>query len=81
MSELDNKQLALKWLEYANSDLKAASIILLHEDAAPRIACFLAQQSAEKTLKAIEYENQDDRVEAAKKVLKTIDEYLAETEL
>ncbi|NLC67850.1 MAG: HEPN domain-containing protein [Clostridiaceae bacterium] len=53
MSELDNKQLALKWLEYANSDLKAASIILLHEDAAPRIACFLAQQSAEKTLKAI----------------------------
>ena len=40
----------------------------------------IPQELIEKLLK-IEYENQDDRVEAAKKVLKTIDEYLAETEL
>ncbi|HPT76887.1 MAG TPA: hypothetical protein PLC16_09270 [Defluviitaleaceae bacterium] len=40
----------------------------------------IPQELIEKLL-TIEYENQDDRVEAAKKVLKTIDEYLAETEL
>lgn len=40
----------------------------------------IPQELIEKLL-TIEYENQDDRVEAAKKVLKAIDEYLAETEL
>jgi len=40
----------------------------------------IPQELIEKLL-TIEYENQDDRVEAAKKVLNTIDEYLAETEL
>jgi uncharacterized protein YfeS len=40
----------------------------------------IPQELIEELL-TIEYENQDDRVEAAKKVLKTIDEYLAETEL
>lgn len=40
----------------------------------------IPKELIEKLL-TIEYENQDDRVEAAKKVLKTIDEYLAETEL
>ena len=53
MSELLNRQLALRWLEYATNDLHAASIMLLREDVAPRIACFLAQQSAEKALKSI----------------------------
>lgn len=53
MSELANRQLALRWLEYARNDLQAASIILLRDDVAPRTACFLAQQSAEKALKAI----------------------------
>jgi len=40
----------------------------------------IPKELIEKLL-TIEYENQDDRVEAAKKVLKAIDEYLAETEL
>lgn len=40
----------------------------------------IPKELIEKLL-TIEYENQDDRVEAAKKVLKTIDEYLDETEL
>jgi len=53
MSELSNRQLALRWLEYARNDLQAASVILSRDDVAPRTACFLAQQSAEKALKAI----------------------------
>ncbi|HOC07966.1 MAG: HEPN domain-containing protein [Clostridiales bacterium] len=53
MSELANKQLALRWFEYAKNDLQAALIILSSDDAAPRVACFLAQQSAEKALKSI----------------------------
>ena len=53
MNELSNRQLALRWLEYARNDLQAASIILLRDDVAPRTACFLAQQSTEKALKAI----------------------------
>lgn len=53
MSELGDKQLALRWLEYARNDLQAASVILSRNDVAPRTACFLAQQSAEKALKAI----------------------------
>ncbi|MCR4441393.1 MAG: HEPN domain-containing protein [Peptococcaceae bacterium] len=53
MSELTNRQLALRWFEYAKNDLQAASILLSHDDVAPRTVCFLAQQSAEKALKAI----------------------------
>lgn len=53
MSELGDKQLALRLLEYARNDLQAASVILSRNDVAPRTACFLAQQSAEKALKAI----------------------------
>lgn len=40
----------------------------------------IPQELIEELL-TIEYENQDDRVKTAKKVLKAIDEYLAETEL
>lgn len=40
----------------------------------------IPQELIEELL-TIEFENQDDRVEAAKKVLKAIDEHLAETEL
>lgn len=53
MNEPSNRQLALRWLEYARNDLQAASVILSRDDVAPRTACFLAQQSAEKALKAI----------------------------
>ena len=53
MSEQINRQLALRWFEYAKNDLQAALVILSRDDVAPRTACFLAQQSAEKALKAI----------------------------
>ncbi|MHB1651508.1 MAG: HEPN domain-containing protein [Desulfitobacteriaceae bacterium] len=53
MNELDNRQLALRWLEYAKNDLQAAAIILSRDDVAPRTVCFLSQQSAEKALKAL----------------------------
>ena len=53
MSELHNRQLALRWLEYAKNDLHAATIMLSRDDVAPRTACFLAQQSAEKALKSV----------------------------
>jgi HEPN domain-containing protein len=53
MSEPVNRQLALRWFEYAKNDLRAATIMLSCDDVAPRTACFLAQQSAEKALKAI----------------------------
>lgn len=52
-NELNNKQLALRWLEYAKDDLQAATVIFSSADVAPRTACFLSQQSAEKALKAI----------------------------
>lgn len=52
MSELSNRQLALRWLEYARNDLQAASVIFSRDDVAPRTACFLAQQSVEKALKS-----------------------------
>lgn len=42
-----------RWLEYAKNDLQAAKVILSRDDIAPRTACFLAQQSAEKALKAL----------------------------
>lgn len=53
MSELANRQLAIRWFEYAKDDLQAALVILANSGVAPRTACFLAQQSAEKALKAI----------------------------
>lgn len=53
MSESQSRQLALRWLEYAKNDLQAATVILSRDDIAPRTACFLAQQSAEKSLKAV----------------------------
>jgi HEPN domain-containing protein len=42
---------AHRWLAFARSDLEAARA-LLHSDDFPRQTCFLAQQAAEKALKA-----------------------------
>ena len=52
-NEIDHRQVALRWLEYAKNDLQAATVILSRVDVAPRTACFLSQQSAEKALKAV----------------------------
>jgi len=42
-----------QWLQYASQDLNVAREIASCEDLHPRMACFLSQQSAEKSLKAI----------------------------
>ena len=52
MSELD-KELALQWMEKARHDLFTARRVLDAEDAPTDTPCFHAQQTVEKTLKAI----------------------------
>ncbi len=41
-----------RWLGYARSDLAAAKTLIASPDHYPRQVCFLAQQAAEKALKA-----------------------------
>lgn len=41
-----------KWLRYAKEDLDGAEVIARDQSAVPRHACFFAQQSAEKAIKA-----------------------------
>src|SRR5690606_41165325 len=41
-----------RWLDYALSDLAAAKTLLANPDHYPRQVCYLAQQAAEKALKA-----------------------------
>ncbi|MBC9784512.1 HEPN domain-containing protein [Heliobacterium chlorum] len=43
----------LRWLQYAKEDLITAQHLSSREDLPPRTACFLAQQSGEKSLKAL----------------------------
>jgi len=43
---------ARRWLATAEEDLLGATAMLERDDVAPRLACFLAQQAAEKALKA-----------------------------
>lgn len=42
-----------RWLRFAEEDLIAARILLREQQAAPRQVCWLAQQAAEKALKAV----------------------------
>ena len=44
---------ARRWLAYARSDLEAARALLYAPEPFPRQVCFLAQQTAEKAIKAI----------------------------
>jgi len=44
---------AQRWLAYARSDCDAAHALLRDPDHYPRQVCFLAQQAAEKALKAV----------------------------
>jgi HEPN domain-containing protein len=53
MSESEPLQEARRWLRYAREDLEAAEAIVNQAYASPRHACWLAQQAAEKALKAI----------------------------
>ena len=41
-----------EWLRFAQNDLAAARLLLTNVDLPPRMACFHAQQAAEKALKA-----------------------------
>ncbi len=43
---------ARRWLRFATEDLKVAQSLLKADEAPPRHACSLAQQAAEKALKA-----------------------------
>ena len=53
MSEADpHVQEALRWLRFASEDLDVARRLLGDDQAAPRHVCWLAQQAAEKALKA-----------------------------
>jgi HEPN domain-containing protein len=51
---------AARWLTFASDDLMTADTILEHQDRAFRIASFLAQQAAEKALKAVLIEHTMD---------------------
>jgi HEPN domain-containing protein len=53
MSGADPTVETLRWLHYAQEDLRTGERLLADRDSPPRHACWLAQQSAEKALKAI----------------------------
>ncbi len=53
MNENERLTLVHRWLQYAREDLRAAAEILGREVFLPRHACWMAQQAAEKVLKAV----------------------------
>ena len=53
MSETERVTEVKRWLRYAEEDLLAAEAALEARRMAPRHACWLAQQSAEKAIKAV----------------------------
>lgn len=53
MNDPDLMRQVRQWLQYAREDLEAAEVLVAERRGVPRHACFLAQQAAEKALKAI----------------------------
>ena len=53
MSEAEHRVETRRWLRYADEDLRAAEASLAISGVQPRHICWLAQQAAEKALKAI----------------------------
>ena len=53
MSEADRLEETRRWLRYAQEDLLAAEAMLAATRARPRHVCWLAQQAAEKAIKAV----------------------------
>jgi len=55
MTEADRQEAleANRWMAFAHEDLGAARALLERKDLPPRLACFHAQQAAEKALKAL----------------------------
>lgn len=48
-----NPSEAKRWINYSETDLRAAHVLLDSEEFFPRQICFFAQQCAEKAIKAI----------------------------
>ncbi len=53
MNESRDQERAVLWLRHAAEDLAAARVLAASPGIAPRHACFLAQQAAERALKAV----------------------------
>jgi HEPN domain-containing protein len=53
MSETEHQAEVQRWLRYAREDLVAAEALVGQRTVAPRHVCWLAQQAAEKALKAV----------------------------
>lgn len=53
MNDPDVRLDALRWMRYAAEDLRTADRLLVEPGLPPRQACYLAQQAAEKALKAV----------------------------
>jgi HEPN domain-containing protein len=53
MSESERLIEVRRWLRFAREDLQAGEALLNDVDSLPRHACWLAQQAAEKSLKAV----------------------------
>jgi HEPN domain-containing protein len=49
----EQKMIALQWLNYAEGDLKSAQTLNSKDDLPFRNACYLAQQSVEKSIKSL----------------------------
>jgi HEPN domain-containing protein len=53
MTEAERSAEVRRWLRYAREDLRAAQELAKNPELAPRHVCWLAQQCAEKALKAV----------------------------
>ena len=53
MNEAERGPEVRRWLRYSQEDLAAAETLIEQEDVTPRHVCWLAQQAAEKALKAV----------------------------
>ncbi|MBA2693314.1 MAG: HEPN domain-containing protein [Rubrobacter sp.] len=53
MSDAETARIVARWLRFADDDLRGAEAFLGREDLHPRLACFHAQQAAEKAMKVI----------------------------
>ena len=53
MSTADHIEETRRWLRYAHEDMVAAESMIEQTDVVPRHVCWLAQQAAEKALKAV----------------------------
>jgi len=53
MNDKERKEEALKWLDRARKDLRAAKMLFNDEEPDFDLACYLSQQCTEKSLKAL----------------------------